>query len=92
MEHDSHLQAISIDLAALRSIVLGLSRAIGGRSPGDMADVVEALSIEADRLRQECGDTDSPTPAGAGAVVRAYIDSLTEDASTLSHARQAGLS
>ncbi|WP_395651633.1 hypothetical protein [Brevundimonas sp.] len=92
MEHDSHLQAISIDLAALRSIVLGLSRAIGGRSPGDMADVLEALSIEADRLRQECGDTDSPTPAGAGAVVRAYIDSLTDDASTLSRARQAGLS
>ena len=79
MTVQTDLQTISMDIAALQAVVRGLCRAYAGRSPASLAEVLDGLSVEADRLDDEARITGDGAQAGAHALLEAYIDSFRED-------------
>jgi|GEM_PF-5881655 len=79
MTVETDLQTISVDLAALQAVVRGLCRAYAGRSPAALCEVLDGLSIEAERLEDVARLTGDRAQTGAHALVEAYIDSVREE-------------
>ena len=79
MTYETDLQTISVDLTALQAVVRGLCRAYSGRSPAALAEVLDGLSTEADRLEQIGRITGDRVQTGAHALVEAWIDDVREE-------------
>jgi len=87
MTVETDLQTISADLAALQAVVRGLCRAYSGRSPAALAELLEGLSAEADRLEQTARITGDRVQTGAHALVEAWLDDVREEALSNSRAQ-----
>jgi len=77
--HDPRLDAITTDLTALEAIVRALARTQARRSRTALADLLDSLATEADRIRS------SPTfggvnRAGVCGVLDAWIEDLKVEA------------
>ena len=79
MTFETDLQTVSADLTALQAVVRGLCRAYSGRSPAALAEVLDGLSAEADRLEQTARITGDRVQTGAHALVEAWIDDVREE-------------
>ena len=73
------LQSLAVDVTALQAVVRGLSRAYSGRSPAALAEVLDGLSVEADRLEQAANITGDRLQAGAHALVEAWIEDVRQE-------------
>lgn len=79
MTDETDLQTISADLTALQAVVRGLCRAYSGRSPAALAEVLDGLSAEADRLEQAGRITGDSVQTGAHALVEAWIEDVRQE-------------
>lgn len=77
---DSHLRAVSIDLTALEAVVRALTRVQARRSPTALCDLLQALSMEADRLREAAVLEDDIERSASGGVLDAWIAGIREEA------------
>ena len=79
MTVQTDLQTMSVDLAALQAVVRGLCRAYAGRSPASLAEVLDGLSVEAERLEDAARITGDRAQTGAHALIEAYIDDVRQE-------------
>lgn len=84
MTFDPTLNALSIDVLALQAVVRALARSQANRSPSSLGDLLHALTVEADRLRN--ATTAANDEAVAGDVVDAWIEDLKDEAMGLHRA------
>ena len=77
--YDPRLDAITTDLTALEAVVRALARTHARRSRTALADLLDSLSTEADRIRSTpaFGGIDR---AGVCGVLEAWIEDLKAEA------------
>lgn len=77
--YDPRLDAITTDLTALEALVRALARTQARRSRTALADLLDSLSTEADRIRSSpaFGGIDR---AGVSGVLEAWIEDLKVEA------------
>lgn len=71
------LRAVGVDLIALQAVVRALVRTQARRSPTALCDLLQALSVEAERLRDHVED------AGPAGVLEAWIEDIKEEGMNL---------
>lgn len=84
MTSDLPLHALSVDVLALQAVVRALARSQAQRSQSSLCDLLQALSVEADRLRD--ATTAANDEAGASGVLDAWIEDLKDEAMGLHRA------
>lgn len=84
MSSDLPLRALSVDIAALQAMVRALARAQAGRSQSALCDLLHALAVEADRLREPVVANDDERVASG--VLDAWIEDLKDEAMGLHRA------
>lgn len=88
MTTDTDYQTLAVDLTALQAVVRGLCRAYAGRSPAALSEVLDGLTMEAERLEQAAALTGCRTQTGAWASVEAWIDDFRDEVLASSHAQK----
>ena len=84
MTSDLQLRALSVDVAALQAVVRALARSQARRSQSSLCDLLQALTVESDRLRDPATANDDH--AGACGVLDAWIEDLKDEAMGLHRA------
>jgi hypothetical protein len=76
---DPRLDAITTDLIALETIVRALARSYARRSRTNLIDLLDCLSIEADRIRT-CPTFSGSNRDGVCGVLDAWVEDLKTEA------------
>ena len=79
---DNQLEALSADVLALEAVVRALVRLEARRSPGALADLIDTMTVEAERLAETIAIEKDLEPGEihpSCAVLAAYIEHVKED-------------